>query len=180
MRWDDFRRSDNIEDRRDEGGLAAAAAACRSAPAASASAPIVVLGLIGWALGIDPRLLIGGAEMLTGGGAQTHQAPRDAPAAPRPARRATSRQVRRRHPRRHRGSLEGDLPAGTTSTYRPPRLVMFPASPTRPAAASRRPRWGRSTARATRRSISTPRSSARSSRASAAAAARPASSPRPM
>ena len=28
---------------------------------------IVVLGLVGWALGIDPRLLIGGAEMLTGG-----------------------------------------------------------------------------------------------------------------
>jgi len=40
---------------------------------------IVVLGLIGWALGIDPRLLIGGAEMLSNGGSgsmQTHQAPR--------------------------------------------------------------------------------------------------------
>jgi uncharacterized protein len=32
---------------------------------------IVVLGLIGWALGIDPRLLIGGAEILSGGGHQT-------------------------------------------------------------------------------------------------------------
>ena len=29
-----------------------------------------MLGLIGWALGIDPRLLIGGAEMLSGGGTQ--------------------------------------------------------------------------------------------------------------
>ncbi len=29
---------------------------------------IVVLGIVGYALGIDPRLLIGGAEILTGGG----------------------------------------------------------------------------------------------------------------
>ena len=29
---------------------------------------IVILGLIGWALGIDPRLLIGGAEILSGTG----------------------------------------------------------------------------------------------------------------
>jgi predicted metalloprotease len=28
---------------------------------------IIILGLIGWALGIDPRLLIGGAEILSGG-----------------------------------------------------------------------------------------------------------------
>jgi predicted metalloprotease len=35
---------------------------------------MVVLGIIGYALGIDPRLLIGGAEVLTGGG-QTQQAP---------------------------------------------------------------------------------------------------------
>jgi hypothetical protein len=26
---------------------------------------VVVLGLIGWALGIDPRVLIGGAEMMS-------------------------------------------------------------------------------------------------------------------
>ena len=29
---------------------------------------LIILGLIGWALGIDPRLLIGGAEILSGGG----------------------------------------------------------------------------------------------------------------
>ena len=29
---------------------------------------VVILGLIGWALGIDPRILIGGAEMIGGGG----------------------------------------------------------------------------------------------------------------
>ncbi len=35
---------------------------------------IVVLGIVGYALGIDPRLLIGGAEMVMGGG-QQQQAP---------------------------------------------------------------------------------------------------------
>ena len=29
---------------------------------------IIVLGLLGWALGIDPRILIGGAEIIMGGG----------------------------------------------------------------------------------------------------------------
>src|SRR5260370_3808479 len=31
---------------------------------------IIVLGLVGYAFGIDPRILIGGAEILTGGGGQ--------------------------------------------------------------------------------------------------------------
>ena len=34
---------------------------------------IVVLGIVGYALGIDPRLLIGGAEMLSGGGSSYQQ-----------------------------------------------------------------------------------------------------------
>ena len=57
MRWDDFRRSGNVEDRRGFGGGAAGGLGIGT---------VVVLGLIGWALGIDPRLLIGGAEVLTG------------------------------------------------------------------------------------------------------------------
>jgi predicted metalloprotease len=34
---------------------------------------IAVLALIGWALGVDPRVLIGGAEMLSGGDEQQQQ-----------------------------------------------------------------------------------------------------------
>ena len=34
---------------------------------------VVVLGLIGWALGIDPRVLIGGAEMMSRTGEPQHQ-----------------------------------------------------------------------------------------------------------
>ena len=36
---------------------------------------IIILGLIGWALGIDPRLLIGGAEMFGGGSSYQQSAP---------------------------------------------------------------------------------------------------------
>jgi uncharacterized protein len=55
MKWQDFGRSTNVEDRRGasmvgKGGLGLGT--------------VAVLGLLGWALGIDPRLLIGGAEMV--------------------------------------------------------------------------------------------------------------------
>src|SRR6185312_13767752 len=71
MRYDDFRRSDDIEDRRG-GGL--------GLPIGGGGlgiGTVIVLGLIGYALGIDPRILIGGAEILTGGGqAPTYQTDR--------------------------------------------------------------------------------------------------------
>jgi uncharacterized protein len=55
MRWGDFRRSDNVEDRRGQlvraGGLGIGAT--------------IILGLIAWATGISPSVLIGGAEMVS-------------------------------------------------------------------------------------------------------------------
>jgi predicted metalloprotease len=57
MRLDELPTSNRIEDRR---GLTTRAGGL-------GVGTIVVLGLIGWALGIDPRLLIGGAEMMSGG-----------------------------------------------------------------------------------------------------------------
>ena len=60
MRLDELPKSARIEDRRGvtvaRGGIGIGT--------------IVVLGLIGWALGIDPRLLIGGAEMMSRSGGQ--------------------------------------------------------------------------------------------------------------
>jgi len=70
MRWEDFRRSDNIEDRRGQRGMRAGGIGIGT---------VLVLGLVGWALGIDPRLLIGGAEMLQRT-TQTQQAPTKTPA----------------------------------------------------------------------------------------------------
>src|SRR4051794_36933130 len=63
MRIDELPQSNRIEDRRGSRDV-------RGGASGIGVGTVVVLGLIGWALGIDPRLLIGGAEMLSGGGAQ--------------------------------------------------------------------------------------------------------------
>ena len=72
MRYDDFRRSDDIEDRRDEsGGGFGGSGGGFGLPIGGGGlgiGTIIVLGLISYALGIDPRVLIGGAEILNGGG----------------------------------------------------------------------------------------------------------------
>src|SRR4029078_347798 len=68
MRWDDFRRSDNVEDSRGEGGgFGGGGMGIPVGGGGLGIGTIVVLGLIGWALGIDPSILIGGAEMVNSG-----------------------------------------------------------------------------------------------------------------
>jgi predicted metalloprotease len=62
MQDDDLRASTNIDDRRGMGG---------ATKGGLSIGVIVVLGLISWATGIDPRVLIGGAEMVAGGGQPT-------------------------------------------------------------------------------------------------------------
>jgi predicted metalloprotease len=67
MEWENFRRSDNVEDRRgDDSGDALGGVGIPSLGGTGhlGLGAIIVLGLIGWALGIDPRVLIGGAEMV--------------------------------------------------------------------------------------------------------------------
>src|SRR4029077_9779350 len=72
MRYDDFRRSEDIEDRRDDGGGMGGGGmgggfGLPMGGGGLGIGTILVLGIIGYALGIDPRLLIGGAEILSGG-----------------------------------------------------------------------------------------------------------------
>ncbi len=68
MRWDDFRRSDNIEDDRDAGYGGGYGGGGFGIPGGGLGiGTVIVLGLIGWATGIDPRILIGGAEFINGG-----------------------------------------------------------------------------------------------------------------
>jgi predicted metalloprotease len=68
MQWEDYRQSENLEDRRGGGGTFAGIPGGRGGMGIGT---MVVLGLVGWALGIDPRILIGGAEMIGGiGGRQ--------------------------------------------------------------------------------------------------------------
>lgn len=73
MEWQNFRRSDNIEDRRDDDSSDPSGGGGFSLPGGLGAGhlslgAIIILGLIGWALGIDPRVLIGGAEMIQNGG----------------------------------------------------------------------------------------------------------------
>ena len=69
MRYDDFRRSDSIDDRRDDsgGGGGGGFGIPMGGGGGLGIGTIIVLGLLGYAFGIDPRILIGGAEILTGG-----------------------------------------------------------------------------------------------------------------
>jgi predicted metalloprotease len=83
---------------------------------------IVILGLIGWALGIDPRLLIGGAEMLSGTGETRQEQP-----APSDAQAGSSDQMRE-FVSAVLGSTEvqwKEIFAQAGKNYSVPTLVMF-------------------------------------------------------
>src|SRR5579884_168005 len=64
MRWEDFRPSGNIEDDREGGG----GFGMPFHPGGLGLGTLVILGIIGWAFGINPLYLIQGAEMLNRGG----------------------------------------------------------------------------------------------------------------
>src|SRR5262249_48847873 len=62
MRLDELPRSDNVEDRRGDGS----GGFPMGRTGGIGIGTIILLGLIGWALGINPLYLIGGAEILSG------------------------------------------------------------------------------------------------------------------
>jgi hypothetical protein len=116
MKWDDYRQSDNLEDRRGGGGFAR----MPGGRGGVGLGTMLILGLVGYALGIDPRLLIGGAEMLQGARAPQQS---EAPAGGRPddemgrfisAVLAQNEDVWRQV-----------LPRDSGQAYQPPRLVLF-------------------------------------------------------
>ena len=83
MRWDEFRTSENVEDRRGQGGGLGGSGGLGGGggfgiPMGRGGLGIgtmIVLGIVSYALGIDPRILIGGAEMVAnrGGGQRIEQ-----------------------------------------------------------------------------------------------------------
>jgi predicted metalloprotease len=113
MKWDDYRQSDNLEDRR--GGGMARVPGGRGGLGVGA---MMLLGVIGYALGIDPRLLIGGAEMLQG--SRTEQS---APAA-RPPQDEMGRFISAVLAQ-NEDVWTRILPRDTGKAYDPPRLVLF-------------------------------------------------------
>src|SRR5580698_6117918 len=118
MRWDDFRRSSNVEDERGDssgGGFPGGAHGL-------GIGTIIILGLIGWALGIDPSVLINGAQILSGGGVPTQQS-----SGPPPADDAQTAATKD-----FVAAVLGDTEdrwteifAASGRTYHPPRLVLF-------------------------------------------------------
>jgi predicted metalloprotease len=125
MRWEDLPESGNVEDRRDEGGGGGFGRGGFGMPMGAGGMSIgtvVVLGLIGWALGIDPSLLIGGAEIFTGGGQPQVEQPS------RPRQTGAPKDDTGRFVSRVLGSTEAtwkDIFAKDGKTYRAPTLVMY-------------------------------------------------------
>src|SRR5512141_894100 len=75
MKWEDLQTSENIEDRRGEEGGGMFGGPSMGGGGIGLGT-MVILGIIGYALGINPALLIGGAEMLgkmRGGGQVVRQ-----------------------------------------------------------------------------------------------------------
>jgi predicted metalloprotease len=134
MRWEDFRRSDNVEDDRDGGGGFGGGFPGGGGgfgfPVGGGGGlgigTIVVLGILGWAFGIDPSILIGGAEILTGGQGhyQQQQQPYD--------ERRSTRQVPKDRSGQFVAAVVGntedtwkDIFAQSGKQYKPPRVRLF-------------------------------------------------------
>lgn len=66
MRLDDIQESENIEDRRGEGGGGGGGMGFPGGRGGLGFGTIALLTVVGWALGINPAILIGGAEMVSG------------------------------------------------------------------------------------------------------------------
>ena len=113
MRLDELPTSDRIEDRRRVPG----------GRAGIGIGTVVILGLVGWALGIDPRVLIGGAEILSGSGETQQRTEAGSTGAPSDEMGHFVSAIL--------GSTEvewKDVFAQAGKTYQPPTLVMFSGS----------------------------------------------------
>jgi uncharacterized protein len=129
MRTDDFRPSDNVEDNRgasgSRGGLPGGAGGL-------GIGTVIVIGLISWYFGIDPSVLLNGAQILTGGGSTTEQTSPAPPVTPGTPTDATGKFV---------ALVLGDTEDRWTEifsaagkTYHPPKLRLFSGSEPTPCA----------------------------------------------
>jgi len=125
MRLDDLPQSENIEDRRGDGSSGGGGGfGFPMGRGGLGIGTIAILGIIGYALGIDPRLLIGGAEMLSGGG---QQQTRSQPS----GKTGTPSDEMGKFVARVLGSTEvqwKDIFQKTGQNYRAPTLVMYRGS----------------------------------------------------
>ena len=129
MRTDDFRPSNNVEDDRQQsasrGGMPGGAGGL-------GIGTVIIIGLISWYFGIDPSVLLNGAQILTGGGSTTQQTDQAPPVSAGTPTDATGRFV---------ALVLGDTEdrwteifAASGRTYHPPKLRLFSGSEPTPCA----------------------------------------------
>ena len=135
MRWDDLRQSTNIEDDREASASRGGGLGIPGGGGGLGIGMVIILGLIGWALGIDPSVLIGGAQILTGGGQATQQS------GPAPeVETGTPNDQTGRFVAAVLGSTEDvwtEIFAANGRTYHPPKLRLFSGSEPTPCAFAR-------------------------------------------
>jgi predicted metalloprotease len=129
MRTVDFRPSDNVEDDRE------ASASRGGIPGGTGGlgiGTIIIIGLISWYFGIDPSVLLNGAQILTGGGSTSQQT---SPAPPVTA--GTPSDPTGKFVALVLGDTEDrwtEIFAAAGRTYHPPRLRLFSDSEPTPCA----------------------------------------------
>ena len=128
MRTDDFRPSDNVEDDR-------AASASRGGMAGGAGGlgigTVIIIGLISWYFGIDPSVLLNGAQILTG--ATPSQQTSDAP----PVSSGTPNDPTGKFVAMVLGDTEDrwtEIFTANKRVYHPPKLRLFSGSEPTPCA----------------------------------------------
>ncbi len=115
MEWENTPLSDNVEDRRGGGGLAGLGGS-----GGLGLGTIVILTIIGYFTGIDPRMLIGGAEVVSD---MRSPAPQSQPAAPGADDKL---KLFVRHVLGETEAVWADvLPAQTGVSYQPATLVLY-------------------------------------------------------
>jgi uncharacterized protein len=134
MRWEDFRRSSNVEDDR-EASASRGGFGLPSGGGGLGIGMIIILGLLGWALGIDPSVLINGAQIVTGAGQATQQT------SPTPeVNTGTPSDQTGQFVAAVLGSTEDvwtEIFAASGHTYHPPKLRLFSGSEPTPCAFAR-------------------------------------------
>ncbi len=131
MRIDDFRRSANVEDDRE-------ASASRGIPGGVGGlgiGTVVIIFLISWYLGIDPSVLLNGAQQILGGGSPAEQAGQAPPVTAGTPSDSTGQFV---------AAILGDTEdrwteifAASGRAYHPPKLRLFAGSEPTPCALAR-------------------------------------------
>jgi uncharacterized protein len=128
MRTDDFRPSDNVEDDR---GASASRGGMPGGAGGLGIGTVIIIGLISWYFGIDPSVLLNGAQILTGGSPsqQTGEAP--------PVSAGTPNDATGKFVALVLGDTEDrwtEIFAASGRTYHPPKLRLFAGSEPTPCA----------------------------------------------